>query len=273
MEIINPNTSRGHIRVAIFDFDGTLSLLRRGWVQIMHALMLTELLKTPRHESVNELDVFITGLIYSTSGQQTIYQMIRLVEEIEKRGGTPNTPQAYLDIFTERLLACVNERIAAIKSGMNTADEWLVPGTLAFLRALHARNILCYIVSGTGEHFVRNEAVLLGIAPYFAGIFGAHADYKNHSKKIVIGNLVRQHHLRTGELVTFGDGVPEIMDTKAVGGIGVGLATDEEKRNGINPRKREVLLQAGADVIIPDFYAHQALIEFLFGEQNALSHL
>lgn len=269
MEIINSNISRGHIRVAIFDFDGTLSLLRRGWVQIMHALMLTELLKTPRHESETELEAFITDLIYSTSGQQTIYQMIRLAQEVEKRDGAPNTPQAYLDIFTERLLACVNERIAAIEAGVNTAEEWLVPGTLAFLQSLRARKIVCYIVSGTGEEFVRNEAALLGIAPYFAGIFGAHADYKNHSKKIVIGNLVRQHHLRAGELVTFGDGAPEIMDTKAVSGIGVGLATDEEKRNGINPRKREVLIQAGADIIIPDFRSCESLMEFLFDQSNA----
>jgi len=266
MEIINPNIPRGHIRVAIFDFDGTLSLLRRGWPQIMYALMRSELLKTPQHESINELDAFITELIYRTSGQQTIYQMIRLVEEIEKRGGTPDTPQAYLQIFTEQLLARVNERIAAIQAGTNTAEDWLVPGTLAFLQALRARNIICYIASGTGENFVRDEAVLLGIAPYFAGIFGAHADYKNHSKKIVIRNLVQQHQLRAGELVTFGDGAPEIMDTKAVGGIGVGLATEEEQRNGINVRKREVLLQAGADMIIPDFREYKALTGFLFDQ-------
>ncbi len=266
MEIINPNLPRGHIRVAIFDFDGTLSLLRRGWTQIMHALMSSELLKTPQHESEADLDPFITNLIYSTSGQQTIYQMIRLAEEVEKRGGTPNTPQAYLQIFTERLLVRVNKRIAAIQAGGNAAEEWLVPGTREFLQALRARNITCYIVSGTGENFVRDEAALLGIAPYFAGIFGAHADYKNHSKKIIIGNLAHKHTLHAGELVTFGDGKPEIADTKAVGGIGVGLATEEEKRNGVNLHKRNVLIQAGADIIVPDFREHNALVEFLFAK-------
>lgn len=266
MEIINPNLPRGQIRVAVFDFDGTLSLLRRGWTEIMHALMRSELLKTPHHESATELDVFITSVIYSTSGQQTIYQMIRLAEEIEKRGGTPDTPQAYLQTFTERLLATVNERIAAIQAGTNSVEEWLVPGTLEFLRALKARGITCYIASGTGENYVRNEAQLLGIAPYFAGIFGAHADYKNHSKKVVIGNLVQKHTLRVGELVTFGDGKPEIADTKAVGGIGIGLATDEEKREGVNPHKRAVLIQAGADVIIPDFREHAVLTAYLFME-------
>ncbi|CAG0947028.1 hypothetical protein ANRL1_03576 [Anaerolineae bacterium] len=265
MEIIHPNISHNRIRVAIFDFDGTLSLLRSGWTQIMHALMFGELNRTPRHEDTTVLDAFITDLIYSTSGQQTIYQMMRLAEEVSNRGGMPDTPQEYLRIFTEELLARVNERIIAIESGANTPADWLVPGALEFLQALAARGITCYIVSGTGEDFVRDEAALLGIAPYFAGIFGAHADYKNHSKKIVIGKLVAQHALQPGELVTFGDGAPEIADTKAVGGIGVGLATDEEKRAGIHPQKRAVLVQAGADAIVPDFSECAALTAYLFG--------
>ena len=75
---------------------------------------------------------------------------------------------------------------------------------------------------------MRDEAALLGIAPYFADIFGAHVDYKNHSKKIIIGNIVAKHGLREGDLVTLGDGTPEIADTKAVGGIAIGVATNEE---------------------------------------------
>lgn len=264
MEIIHPDFARGKARVALFDFDGTLSLLRRDWVTIMHALMRAELQRAPLCESVEQLDAFITDLIYSTAGQQTIYQMIRLAHEIEKRGGAPNTPDAYLQLFLDELLARVTERVDAIRSGANAADDWLVAGVVPFLHALRARGIVCYIASGTGESFVRAEAALLGIAPYFAGIFGAHADYKNHSKQIVIGNLVRQHHLQPGELVTFGDGMPEIADTKAVGGIGVGVATDEETRAGVHPRKRAVLLQAGADLIVPDFSAHAALSACLF---------
>ena len=265
MEIIHPNISRSRIRVAIFDFDGTLSLLRSGWTEIMHALMFGELRQTPQHENDNELDGFITDLIYSTSGQQTIYQMIRLAEEVGKRGGTPAAPTAYLLDFSEQLTALVNARITAIESGANTPGDWLVPGAVEFLQVLAARGITCYIVSGTGEDFVRDEAALLGIAPFFTGIYGAHADYKNHSKKIVIGKLVAQHTLQSGELVTFGDGAPEIADTKAVGGIGVGLATDEEKRAGVQPQKRAVLVQAGADVIVPDFSERAALTTYLFG--------
>ncbi|MCI0474895.1 MAG: hypothetical protein L0Y55_01490, partial [Anaerolineales bacterium] len=110
---------------------------------------------------------------------------------------------------------------------------------------------------------------LLEFAPYCAGIFGAHADYQKHSKKVVIRNLVAQHALRPGELVTFGDGAPEIVDTKAVGGIAIGVASNEKARDGIDPRKRAVLLAAGADIIIPDYRAHAELIAFLFEQASA----
>ena len=264
IELINPNIPRGKVRCAVFDFDGTLSLLREGWPQAMRAVMLDALMATPARESAEELDRFVTDLIYQTSGQQTIYQMIRLTEEVVKRGGAPDAPQAYKELFAKRVLARVSERVAAIRAGKNSIEEWCVPGTVPLLESLRARGVICYIASGTDEVFVRNEAALLGLATYFADIFGAHADYKNHSKKVVIGNLVARHALRAGELVTFGDGAPEIVDTKAVGGIAIGVASDEAKRDGINPRKRETLLQAGADIIVPDYRAHATLLGYLF---------
>ena len=267
IELINPNIPRGKVRCAVFDFDGTLSLLREGWPQVMRAVMLDALIATPARESAEELDRFVTDLIHQTSGQQTIYQMIRLAEEVVKRGGAPDAPQAYKEIFANRVLARVNERVAAIRAGKNTREEWHVPGSVPLLESLRARGVICYIASGTDEVFVRNEAAFLGLAAYFADIFGAHADYKNHSKKVVIGNLVAQHALRAGELVTFGDGAPEMADTKVVGGIAIGVASDEVKRDGIDLRKRETLLRAGADIIVSDYRAQAALLEYLFAEK------
>ncbi len=264
IELVNVNIPRGKVRCAVFDFDGTLSLLREGWPQFMHAVMLNALLATPSRETPEELARLITDLIYETSGQQTIYQMIRLADEVTQRGGAPETPQAYKEIFVQRLLARVNERVAALRAGKSTPEEWCVPGTMRLLDLLRARGIVCYIASGTDEAFVRNEAALLGLAAYFADIHGAHADYKNHSKKVVIGNLVARHALRAGELATFGDGAPEIADTKAVGGIAIGVASNEETRNGIDPRKRATLLRAGADIIVPDYRAAIELVDYLF---------
>ena len=68
------------------------------------------------------------------------------------------------------------------------------------------------------------------------------------------------------EFVAFGDGFVEIEDTVRVGGIGVGVATNEAERAGIDEWKRTRLIQAGADVIVPDFREHAALVTYLFGE-------
>lgn len=266
IELIHPHVPRGKLRCAVFDFDGTLSLLREGWVDIMRALMLDALRATPTRHADGELERFVTDLIYQTSGQQTIYQMIRLAEEVKQRGGTPDAPEAYKQRFAEQVLARVHARVAAMRAGKSTPAEWRVPGTLDLLAGLRARGVVCYIVSGTDEEYVKNEARLLELTPYLAEIFGAHADYRHHSKKVVIGKLVARHALGAGELVTFGDGAPEIRDTKAVGGIAVGVASNEQTRNGIDPRKRAVLLDAGADVIVPDYRAHAPLLAWLFGE-------
>lgn len=265
LEIITPQIPRGEIRCAVFDFDGTLSLLRAGWNRIMQTLMFDALCATPHHEDPVALQHWVEDFILQSSGQQTIYQMIRLAEEVQKRGGVPQPPEAYKQMFVERLLARVNERVAAIRAGRSSPEEWCVPGSHAFLAALRAQGVTCYIVSGTDEEYVKSEAALLDLTSYVAEIFGAHADYRNHSKKVVIRQLVARHHLQPGELVTFGDGAPEMADTKAVGGIAVGVASNENTRNGVDPRKRAVLVRAGADAIIPDYRARDELLEWLFG--------
>jgi len=43
----------------------------------------------------------------------------------------------------------------------------------------------------------------------------------------------------------------------------VGVVGDKIARQGINAWKRQRLVQAGADVIIPDFSLHAALMEYL----------
>jgi hypothetical protein len=67
---------------------------------------------------------------------------------------------------------------------------------------------------------------------------------------MVIERIIREHHLHGSEFVAFGDGFVEIEDAKAVGGIAVGVASNEATRSGVNTRKRTRLIQAGADIII-----------------------
>lgn len=268
MEILNPNTERGHIRYALFDFDGTISLIREGWEAVMIPMMVDLLLKTPRHESEAELNQLVTGFVERLTGKQTIFQMIALAEEIEKRGGPAVDPLVYKRLYLDLLWERIKDRVAALEAQKISAEAMMVPGSLEMLQALKARGVTCYLASGTDEADVLNEAGVLGLTPCFAGIYGALDNYKNYSKKMVIERIIRENRLKGHELVAFGDGYVEIEDTKAVGGITVGVASNEKTRSGINAWKRARLSKAGADIIVPDFREYQVLIAYLFDRQT-----
>ena len=82
IEIIHPHIVRGRIRHALFDFDGTLSLIREGWQDVMIPQMVEWLLETPEHESEAELTAVVKDYVTRLTGKQTVYQMIQLAEEI-----------------------------------------------------------------------------------------------------------------------------------------------------------------------------------------------
>ncbi len=79
-------------RFALFDFDGTLSLVREGWPDVMIPMMVEELAATGTSETREQLATLARNFVMELNGKQTIYQMIRLAEEIKSRGGTPRTP-------------------------------------------------------------------------------------------------------------------------------------------------------------------------------------
>ncbi len=266
IEIIRPGFQRGLIRYALFDFDGTLSLIREGWQGIMIPMMIEILLETPHPEPEPVLTAAVEELIGRTTGIQTIYQMIQLCEEIRRRGGVPESPQSYKRMYLDRLGTHIQDRLVGLKSGGIDPEELMVPGALRLLDALRHRGVTCYLASGTDDIFVRDEAAALGVSGYFAGIYGAREDPQNQSKKMVIDRLITENRLHGPELVTFGDGFVEIEDTKSVGGIAVGVASNEARRQGIDEWKRQRLIQAGADLIVPDYRCSDRLMSYLFEE-------
>lgn len=268
IEIINPQIERGRIRHALFDFDGTISLLREGWPQVMIPMMVKFLMQTPRHESEEEATAVITAMVERTTGQQSIYQMIALCQEIEKRGGQPLDPLEYKRAYLQGLRGRIDHRISGVKSGAIPQAEMTVPGAVELLQELRARGVTCYLASGTDHVYVEDEAGALGVAGYFGGgIYGAIDDYKSFSKAILIANILKTHHLSGAELVVFGDGPDEIENGKAVGGLAVGLATDEAHPGRLDEVKRARLMRVGADIVIPDFHEHQRLIRYLYREE------
>ena len=263
---IHRETQTGNIRHVVFDFDGTISLIRDGWQNVMVPMMVECLqTETDTTETQEQLETLVVEFVDRLTGKQTIYQMIQLSEEIAKRGGTPKEPLAYKDEYNRRLLPVVEERIAGLTAGTLPADPLRVPMSLEFLRSLREMGISCYLASGTDVEFVKNEAGLLGVAEYFdSGIFGALREYQKFSKAMVIQKIITDSQISGSELLIVGDGYVEIENAKAVGAIAVGVASVEGNIYNMNADKRERLIRAGADIIIPDFREGVQLLDYLF---------
>lgn len=265
VEFLPSFAPRPEISHVLFDFDGTLSLIRQGWPEVM-VPMFVECLPPIAGETPEQRQQLCYDDIMRLNGKQTIYQMIQLAEEIARRGGAPEEPLRYKYMYLDRLWERIKGRVADLKAGRVAADDLMVPGSHAMLTALRARGVRCYLASGTDEPFVIDEAAALGLTPFFAGIYGARDDYKTFSKKMIIERIIAENGLAGPEFVAFGDGFVEIEDARRVGGIAVGLATNEATRTGIDAWKRTRLIEAGADIIVGDFRAHDALLRYLFAE-------
>ena len=116
IEIIRKPRGRGHYRHALFDFDGTLSLIREGWQDVMIPMMVEALLGTPDHEPDAEVEGVVRGFVTQLTGKQTIYQMMRLCEEISKRGGDSLPASDYKQLYLDRL----DRHISSRKDMLNT---------------------------------------------------------------------------------------------------------------------------------------------------------
>jgi phosphoglycolate phosphatase-like HAD superfamily hydrolase len=264
---------RPEIRHVLFDFDGTLSLVRQGWPDVM-VPMFVEMLPRKSGESDADLERLVYDDIMRLNGKQTIYQMMQLEKRVAERGGAPRDPLWYKLEYLRRLDGWIAHRVEGLKSGRIQPDELLVHGSRPLLELLHSRGFTLYLASGTDEPFVRKESELLDVARYFGPrIYGAQDDYQTFSKQMVIERILRDNEIGGGQLLSFGDGYVEIENTKAVGGLAVAVASDEANNGSgrMDPWKRQRLLDVGADVVIPDYRDGEALMDCLTGASNSNS--
>jgi len=264
IEIVRPEAFPTRIRHALFDFDGTLSLIRQGWQQVMAPMMVEYLMATPNHEPRETVENLVAEMIDETTGKQTIFQMMELVEMVRERGGEPLEASAYKRVYLDRLWERIEGRVAGLQQGRIALEDLRVSGGIGFLRTLREYGITCYLASGTDVGYVRNEVRALGLDGFFGEhIYGALEDWQSYSKAMVIERILRENDLRGSELATFGDGFVEIENCVAVGGIAIGVATDEVRRHRVDPWKRERLIRAGAHVIVPDFCRGEEILSLL----------
>ena len=127
VEVLSPGVDASACRVVLFDFDGTLSLIRAGWVDVMAPMMVGCLAELDSGESEAELTAVVEEFVSRLTGKQTIYQMIELADQIRSRGGDPLDPLRYKHIYLDRLQTRIKDRVEGLRSGAVSPDEFLVP--------------------------------------------------------------------------------------------------------------------------------------------------
>ncbi len=248
----HPRPAISHV---LFDFDGTLSLIRQGWPDVM-VPMFVEMLPRAADDTEESVRRMLFDDIMRLNGKQTIYQMIQFAERVKERGGTPREPLWYKNEYLRRLDERIQHRIDGLRSGSIQPDDLLVYGSRALLEHLQQRGLPMYLASGTDERYVLQEAGLLGLTRYFGShVYGALDDYRKFSKKMVIERILRENRIAGEQLLSFGDGYVEIENSKEVGGLAIAVASDEANNGSgrMDEWKRQRLSGVGADVVLPDF--------------------
>src|ERR1700722_14797186 len=261
MEQIHAGASAAGAKVALFDFDGTLSLVRSGWMEGMVPMMVEILAGLKRGGTDAELKVVVEDFVWRLTGKETIYQMIEFASNVEQRGGKPLDPLEYKKMYLDLLWERIKSRVEELKSGHVSPEKYMVPGTRALLENLKERGLKMYLASGTDEVYMKEEARLIDVAKYFnGGVYGALDDYKSFSKKILGQGIRAGADVQGGEILGFGDGYVEIEEVKLVGGIAVGVASTEPECLVVDEWKRQRLIGVGADYIVPNYLCHAELV-------------
>ncbi len=266
LEVIR-DVPRGHFKHVLFDFDGTISLMREGWQRIMGPVMIEMICGDT--QPTPEIEAEVEAFIDDTTGVQTILQMEGLIELVRKHGRVPEDQildaHGYKEIYNDRLMVPVRERIARLESGELSVEDATVRGSIPFVQGLAERGLTLYLASGTDHDDVVNEATKLGVAQYFnGGIYGALRTYEESNKEKVIQQIIADHDLHGTEVLVCGDGPVELRNAKDNGCVALGVASDEVKGSGWDQAKCGRLKKAGADLLVPDFAEHEALLTYLF---------
>ncbi len=265
LELIRTGAALRAPRVALFDFDGTLSLIRSGWMDVMVPMMVDILLDLKTGESEEELRSEVEDFVWRLTGKETIYQMFAFVESVEARGGKPLAALEYKKMYLDLLWTRIEGRVKELREGHASPEKYMVPGTLPLLEALRDRGLKMYLASGTDEIYMKEEARLLGLERFFAGgIYGALDDYKSFSKAILIQRILASAEFQGEDFLGFGDGYVEIEEVKKVGGTTVGVATEEPACLKVDEWKRQRLIGVGADYIVPNYLGRDELLAAVF---------
>ncbi|MGA3244656.1 MAG: PfkB family carbohydrate kinase [Bacteroidota bacterium] len=275
IEIVSSLPQRRSFTHVIFDHDGTISTLRQGWELIMEPMMVHAILGASEREADEALHAHVVAsvrdYIDKTTGMQTLAQMKGLVNLVRRFRCVPESEVldefGYKKMYNGELSALVNRRIQKLERGELSVSDCTIKNAVEFLNHLHHEGAVLYLASGTDREDLELEADILGYRSLFGDrIYGAVGDVSFEAKRIVLEKILADIGNKIQEKVlTFGDGPVEIRETHKKGGYTIGVASDEVRRYGLNIAKRTRLIEAGADLIVPDYSQMNQLLEILFG--------
>lgn len=258
---------RPQIRHIVFDFDGTLSWIRHGWPRLMLEVFARYLPVQPG-ETLAQIEKLGLDIALGMAGKPTVVQMARFAEVVAERGGPVLVAEALRQEYQDRLDQEIAARAELIRTGRAQVDDFVVFAARPLLDRLAATDLTITILSTTTETRVKEEAELLQIAHYFGPrINGSAVDASKFSKRAVFERILREEALTGDQVLSFGDGPVEIADTKALGGLAIGICSDEDHNGSglMDAHKRQQLLAAGADAVLPDFRDAGLLLDYLLG--------
>lgn len=274
MRRISGREFTGPLVSAMFDQDGTLSTARYGWEIVMRDMMLEQIApdtavlcpQAKRDEIRREVDAFISA----TTGIQTLKQMQGLAEMVRRHGLRPPAEifdaRHYKEIYNRALKAHVNGRFEPIERGWLEAADLVIKNSDIFVGRLRDAGVRLYLASGTDEADVIDEAKRLDYGHHFADrVLGARGDPEINVKAVMLERV--RAELPAGatmaNVVVFGDGPCEMREARNAGAYAIGIASDDARRHGWNHGKTQRLIDAGADIIIPDFSRMAELMALL----------
>ena len=272
IEIIRPFNGR-NLTTVLFDFDGTLSRERDGWVNLMIATNSAALSQAAPDISVKNAIEWVINDIKETIGIPTYQQMKRLAAKIDSMGGTSLSPQRYKDVYNNALVSMVQCAHQKLNNNELELEDLRVPGAIELLTELTKKfgEDALYLTSGTDIQPVQQSVKILGFEKFFGDRIiasGSTGRAEDCAKELIIEKLVRDQNLHPGQLLCFGDGVPELEKANQFGSVCVGVLTPdksyyESQGHFTIDQKRERLIQAGAHVLVPDFSCSSKLVEIV----------
>lgn len=254
-------------RLVIWDFDGTVSLLRAGWAEIMSGLFLEKWRATVAPQAPDAEQARLQQDLLRLNGHPPIHQMMDFADQVRRRGGTPESPEAYHQAFQERLSRRIQERLE--ESRLQGGDAGLVPGARRLLECLQQAGVQQHLLSGTARTDLLVEVTELRLTTFFPPphIHGPGPDDTTFRKAFVMEQLQRSTGFSPNEIACIGDGRVEMVEANRLGFFTLGVACPETELphdpGALDPSKLAILQEAGAQSILRDYLDTSACLHFL----------